>query len=88
MHKPEIKFYIPSKLKSFLYDYNHSKFIECNRLLSERQIGTVKINIQKLTKILNSLKCITSTLERMRKDYTLLAGTLLGILKIFFRTKL
>jgi hypothetical protein len=81
------KLIFPTDLNKFLYDYNHSKFIECNRKYAEesrryKQNQGEKYqseDIQKL-KARHGLNHVKSVLEGLRKNYWLAAGTLLGTL--------
>lgn len=73
-----IQIYIPSPIKQFLFDYDHSKFIECNHKLSIINAKDIEKNRNKLTKVFNSLSYLTKSLESMHKHYALLEGTLLG----------
>ena len=73
------QFFIPTPLRKFFYDYNHSKFIEFNHHLANINQLALNKNDERLKKILNSLNYLTKTLEEMKKSYTLVAGTLLGM---------
>lgn len=71
--------YIPKNIQKFLYDYEHSKFIECNRTLADSLQQTYAQNVDKSVKIVQSLKYLTLKLEEMYKNYWITSGTLLGI---------
>lgn len=64
---------IPSNINTFLFDFQNSKFIECNTTLTK--ITQDKIKNKKFVKV---LKYVTSKLENMNKRYWLSSGTLLG----------
>ena len=72
----------PIKLDQFLFDYKHSKFIECNKKYAEESLNQMgssyKINKENNIKIKDGLKYIKSVLEGYKKTYWLAAGTLLG----------
>lgn len=72
---------VPSNINKFLFDYNVSKFLECNR--------TMALNLQNLNDkyrqdliknkmLLPVITHIMSTLEGLSKHYWLAGGTLLG----------
>ena len=73
---------IPDNLKRFFYDYNHSKFIECNsemvkrnyELSNETYFQNKTLNEQRKP----CLVYIAQQLESMYKTYWLSSGTLLG----------
>ncbi len=72
---------IPDDVSAFLYDYKHSKFIECNKKLAEfNRIAAGYRPITKKTEndFLFGLKYIKNVLEGFNKNYWLAAGTLLG----------
>lgn len=73
-----VRYHIPSPLKQFLFDYKHSKFIECRSDLAQIIRKKVTFNIKKSEKIIKSLRYLTNTLESMYKRYSILEGTLLG----------
>ncbi len=76
------KFYVPSKLKQFLFDYDHSKFIECNREMAKmnlKKIGpSYAQNIKRNKMISKVTEHISDTLDSFYKHYWLAGGTLLG----------
>ncbi len=77
-YSQNIQTYIPSPVKQFLFDYDHSKFIECNHDLSIINAKDIEKNKNKLIKVFNSLSYLTKSLESMHKHYALIEGTLLG----------
>lgn len=76
------KIYIPAKLDEFLFDYESSKFLECNRELAYENLNNLGSNYTqdlKKNKMLQPvLGHISKTLEKLRKHYWLAGGTLLG----------
>ena len=73
-----VKLSIPMPIQQFLFDYNHSKFLECNFELSKMHAKEIEKNMKKIKNVLKSLNYLTKTLESMQKHYSLLEGTLLG----------
>jgi hypothetical protein len=75
-------FMVPSNIKRFLFEYEHSVFIECNRDLARKNIEKLgpKYNqdIKKNRMILPVVKHISQTLESNYVHYWLAGGTLLG----------
>ena len=69
---------IPFEIEQFLYDYKHSRFLECNRKLADSVDEKYKQNATRNLIILRDLKEIKSVLEGYYKNYWLAAGTLLG----------
>ena len=69
-------------LKRFLYDYEHSKFIECNKTSAERNLNIYGQNYRQtsehLSRIMPGLQFLSQSLEKFYKNYTLISGTLLG----------
>ncbi len=69
-------------LNKFLFDYGHSKFIECNRTLATYNLKSLGAkynqNLKKNAMILPVMKYIASTLEGFGTQYWLAGGTLLG----------
>lgn len=76
------KIRVPSDVHSFLFNYNHSPFLECNYALAQKNIKTLGANYsqnaKKNTMLLPVMKNISKTLEGLRKHYWLAGGTLLG----------
>ena len=72
---------IPSDIDQFLYDYNHSKFLECNSKYAKESLKLTGngsgISAEAKNKF-KSIKNVTSILEKLRKKYWIAAGTLLG----------
>ena len=75
-------YYIPSDLDQFLFDYDHSAFLECNRELAEstsKQMGAKYVNQDKrLSMIGQTIQYLGDTLSSFKKHYWLAGGTLLG----------
>ena len=72
-------FNVPSNIKTFLFDYKHSAFIECNRELAlsiRRPNYTQNASQNKMVSAV--MKYITESLEQLGKHYWLAGGTLLG----------
>jgi hypothetical protein len=73
---------IPSDFKRFLFDYNNSEFIECNRTLfkmNAKLLQNSKRNKTLKSLLATRLHSVTSKLEDYHKSYWLAAGTLLGL---------
>jgi hypothetical protein len=75
--------WIPTDLKKVLFDYGHSKFIECNSTMANLNQKLYPIesrqNIIQNDKIIPGLKFIKKILEGFQKKYWLASGGLLGI---------
>lgn len=73
---------IPSSIDQFLFDYKHSKFVECNKKYAQEALNQMgsgyTINPETNLKIKEGLKYVKSVLENYKKPYWLAAGTLLG----------
>ena len=70
---------IPSDLKSFLYNYQNSKFIECDRNLVKRNKNSFyEQNVTKNERMMSSFRYFTNYLESIHMNYWLFGGTLLG----------
>ena len=76
------KIFIPSNIEQFLFDYKHSKFIECNKKLLKDSLANEKQENSYKSKL--GLLYAKAVLESYRKNYWLAAGTLLGKLNLFF----
>lgn len=78
----KIKILIPSDLKKFLYDYDHSVMRECNSLLAAENLklsnGKYKQNLKKNSRVLPGLKYIIEKFETNFKSYWIDSGSLLG----------
>ncbi len=76
------KIQIPSDIKKFLFDYQHSKFIECNRKYAKESVKHMgdkySANELQIIKARDGFVYVKSVLEGMRKNYWLAAGSLLG----------
>jgi hypothetical protein len=81
---------IPENLKKFFYDYNHSKFLECNSEMAKMSFllsnGTYRQNESQNKKIKPCFVNIAQELENMFVPYWLSSGTLLG--KLFIKIKI
>ena len=79
----EIKLKITDNINGFLFDYKHSKFVECDSKLAElnmKQLNGEYVQDKKRNKrITPCFKYLTKKLEEMKKHYWLSSGTLLGI---------
>ena len=64
--------------KHFLYQYNNSKFIECNHKLAQSTSKFQKQNPTKNQLYVSRFKYVKDFLESNQKVYWLIAGTLLG----------
>ncbi len=77
------KFYIHSNLKHFLYEYENSKFLECNRTMlkeNQKKLGpSYAIDEKKKNRIASDIEYVANSLESFYKKYWLDSGTLLGI---------
>ena len=72
---------IPKDTKRFLFDYEHSKFIECNRSMALNVAVKYKNYTQNEalnTRITPCMSYISQKLEKLKKRYWLAGGTLLG----------
>ena len=76
----EIK--VPENIKRYLYDYDHSKFIECDQELAKNisslYDGVLKQNDTMNKKLMPCMVKLVQTLEGMYKNYWLTSGTILG----------
>ena len=76
-----VTFNIPLNVRKFLFDYEHSAFIECNEDLAKKTLSTYFNYFQNPSKnefVSHEMKHITDSLENLYKDYWLSDGTLLG----------
>ncbi len=73
---------VPLDIDQFLFDYKHSKFIECNKIYAQEALHRMgpsyKIDEENNLKVKNGLKYVKSVLEGYKKTYWLAAGSLLG----------
>jgi hypothetical protein len=78
----QILFNLPSDIKKLLFDYNHSKFLECNTNLAKKnleKIGKKYNQNEKKNKMISVVtEHLSETLEKFEKHYWLAGGTLLG----------
>ncbi len=71
--------YIPKDLQDFLFDYEHSSFLECDEKLAKSLLSSDYKQNDQLNELISSdLLYLTSSLEAIHKRYWLAAGTLLG----------
>lgn len=74
---------VPFDLGKFLFDYKHSRFIECNRVYAKESIqkmnGIYVADDKKIKSAQYGLSYVKSVLEGFKRNYWLAAGTLLGI---------
>ena len=67
--------YVPSNIKSFLYDYKYSKFLECNyklaKKLIEKQGANYTQNKERNVKILIGLRKFSEVMNDLFIPYTL-----------------
>jgi len=77
-------FNVPSDIKKFLFDYNHSRFLECNTQLAKKNIEKLgkkyAQNENKNKMVTKVTEHMSGTLENFYKHYWLAGGTLLGLL--------
>lgn len=69
---------VPLDTINFLYQYNHSEFIECNYELAESTYKIQKQNSYKNNFYVSRFSYVKDILESNNKIYWLMAGTLLG----------
>lgn len=76
------EFNVPSDFKKFLFDYDHSKFLECNSFLAKKnfeKLGTKYAQNEKKNNMISPvIEHISNSLEEYYKHYWLAGGTLLG----------
>ncbi len=76
------RFNVPANIKKFLFDYKHSRFLECNSTLANRDliVDNVKYkqNLNKNLLVAPTLKYATDELSKRYMHYWLAGGTLLG----------
>lgn len=77
-----LEFNMPSDLKRFLFDYQNSKFLECNTYLAKKnieKIGKKYAQNEKKNKMISPvIEHLSNSLEGFYKHYWLAGGTLLG----------
>ena len=71
-------FNIPADIKKYLFEYDHSAFLECNVDLADRVKKNHKQNVKKNKEVEQSINFITKKLESYNVHYWLGGGTLLG----------
>ena len=83
-----MKLYVPSNIDKFLFDYGHSKFVECNKKLAKENLKLLgseyKQDNKKNQMIAPVIEHITRTLESLGKHYWLAGGALLKILQYIY----
>ena len=74
--------WVPNNIKKYLYDYSHSKFIECNSSMAKMNLDNYPNksyqNIELNNKIRPGLMEIKNILETTYKKYWIASGSLLG----------
>ena len=74
--------WIPIDIKKFLFDYSHSKFIECNSTMANYNLQKYPDKSQQSTLLHNNVKPglfqIKKVLESSYKKYWIASGGLLG----------
>jgi hypothetical protein len=77
-----LDYFIPLDIRKFLFDYSHSKFIECNRDQAKKSAEYMKQKSFENNNLTQPAKFgiiyVKSVLEKFEKNYWLAAGTLLG----------
>ena len=78
------KTYIPSNIKKFLFDYEHSKFIECNRSMAKINRNLNKTNYgskhkKREKEIPVCLEHMLNYLDKNYKRFWMVSGTMLGM---------
>jgi hypothetical protein len=82
---------IPENLDRFFYDYDHSKFLECNSELAQQNYqlsnGNYAQNTFRNERMMPCFVHAIQQLESMYKNYWLSSGSLLGknYLKFYHR---
>jgi hypothetical protein len=71
-------FNIPADIKKYLFEYDHSAFLECDLNLAGRIKKEQKQDVKKNEEIEQSIDFITKKLEAFNVHYWLGGGTLLG----------
>ena len=75
-----------------MFDYKHSKFVECNREYAKDSLKRMKGNYNadkdQILKARHGIVYVTSIIESFQKNYWLAAGTLLGNVTLIFETKM
>ena len=71
--------------KKFLFDYEHSTFIECNEKLARKnEHSNYTQNLLKNKKVSKRMNHISNKLEKLFKNYWLADGSLLGKYKSYY----
>ncbi len=77
-----VEFFIPANLDKFLFEYDHSTFLECNRQLAKsnfEKYGKNYTQNESRNKMISPvMQHISRKLESLGKHYWLAGGTLLG----------
>ena len=71
-------FNIPADIKKYLFEYDHSAFLECDLNLAGRIKKEQKQDVKKNEEIEQSIDFITKKMESFNVHYWLGGGTLLG----------
>ena len=71
-------FNIPADIKKYLFEYDHSAYLECDLNLADRIKKEQKQDVKKNEEIELSIDFITKKLESFNAHYWLGGGTLLG----------
>ncbi|UJR35253.1 hypothetical protein I4U23_028017 [Adineta vaga] len=76
----EYLFYYPRNVSHFLWLYNSSEFIRCDRKLAERMKKQYHIHesVSQLSLVLKPMVSIGQGLDQLQKHYWIAGGTLLG----------
>ena len=76
------KFNVPTDVRKFLFDRDHSLFLECNTEMAKKNrdfLGVTYVQKEDKNKMVSPVvDYITGTLESLGKHYWLAGGTLLG----------
>jgi phosphorylcholine metabolism protein LicD len=77
-----VEFFVPSNLDKFLFEYEHSAFLECNQKMAKSNLekyGKSYAQNESRNKMISPvMQHISRKLESLGKHYWLAGGTLLG----------
>jgi hypothetical protein len=78
--KDKFSFSFPRNVSHFLWLYNTSEFLECNRILANQMENKYYLyqNISQLNLTILPMRTIAYALNQLEKHYWLAGGTLLG----------
>ena len=81
-------FYYPRNVSHFLWLYQSSKFLSCNRLLADRMVKQYQLhqNADQWNLTVEPMRYIAQSLDTLEKHYWLAGGTLLGRSNRFSRS--